>query len=151
VAAAACIAGIIGAGAGLMAGGNALPEGLQIADVGREPLTAALNEVASGDEATLRGESARFRAIASFRDAAQNLCREFELDMASGSTLVSVACRDADWVVRFAVTTAGNDGGYAPASSSEALEAYLTAIQAGSPLSDTEEKAALKKLGGGTE
>lgn len=151
IAAAACVAGIVGVGIGLMAGGSAPPDGLRIADIGRDALAAALNSVATGEETTLAGDAARFRAIASFHDSRQSLCREFELDMADGSTVVSVACRDGGWAVRFAVASAGNEGGYAPASSSETLEAYLAAIQAGAPLSQADERAALEKLGRGAE
>ena len=45
---------------------------------------------------------------------------------ADRSTVMSVACRSGDeWRVSFAVVAPGDAGGYAPASSAEALDAYL--------------------------
>jgi len=147
MAAAACVAGVLGVAAGAMLGGQRESSGLQIANIDSEGLSMALRSIAAGSETTLADATTRFKAIASFRDSEQALCREFELDMADRSTVISVACNEgADWVVRFAVKALGNDSGYAPASSAEALEAYLTAINAGAPLSESDEKQALDKL-----
>ena len=147
LAAAACVAGVLGVAVGFMAGGNSEPNGLRIASVDTKAVTAALQTVPSGSETTLTGEATRFKAIASFRDSQQALCREFEVDMADRSTVTSVACSVGEtWVVRFAVSAPAGSDGYAPASSSEALEAYLAAINAGAPLSEADEKEALQKL-----
>lgn len=147
LAAAASVAAVLGLAAGNMLNGQNESEGLQIADVDRQALSTALRSIPAGSETTLVGDTTRFKAIASFHDSEQNLCREFELDIADRSTLVSVACNEAsEWVLRFAVKAPGTDSGYAPASSSEALEAYLTAISAGQPLSEGEERQALDKL-----
>ncbi|ASY72244.1 anti-sigma factor [Sinorhizobium fredii USDA 205] len=109
-------------------------------------LEEALETVVSGEERQLSGPNQRFRAIATFRDNDQALCREFEVDSPDRSTVVSVACRaGAEWRVTFAVVARGDSGGYAPASSTETLDAYLTAINAGAPL-EAEEEA--KVLGG---
>ncbi|WP_054311729.1 hypothetical protein [Mesorhizobium sp. 1M-11] len=145
VAAAACIAAVLGVAAGLMLGGREPASGLQIAGIENEELATALGSVPSGDEKTL--DSGAFKAVSSFRDSQQALCREFELAIANDSRVSSVACVDAGkWKLRFAVNLPGNDQDYAPASSSEALDAYLAGINAGAPLSAAEEKAALDGL-----
>jgi hypothetical protein len=101
--------------------------------------------VPAGQEIALAA-GGRFRAIATFRDDNGDLCREFELDSADRSTVVSVACNTAgEWRVSFAVTAPGDAGGYAPASSTEALDAYLRAIEAGEPLTSEEEAEALSE------
>ena len=101
----------------------------------------ALGSVVAGEEVTLAAGD-RFRAIATFRDDADNVCREFELDSAGRSTVIAVACNAAgEWRISFAVSAPGDVGGYAPASSTEALDAYLSAIEAGEPLSAEEEAA----------
>lgn len=148
LAAAACIAGVLGGLVGYFAVGSpATPGGLQVADVDRAALVDALRTTPSGEERSMTGQATRFTAIASFHDARQSLCREFELDMADGSQLTSVACNEEnDWRVRFAVNAPGDGAGYAPASSAEALDAYLTAIEAGAPLSGDDEAQALRAL-----
>lgn len=141
---AAIAAGAIGYMAGT--GGNpSSPAGLQVAGLDRPALTRALETVASGEEIDMDGE--RFRAIATFRDDAGTLCREFEVDLSDRNTVVSVACRPENgWNVNFAVVAPGVDSGYAPASSTESLDAYLVAIGAGAPIGDDEERAALEAL-----
>ncbi|TKT74809.1 anti-sigma factor [Aquamicrobium sp. LC103] len=110
-------------------------------------LVEALRTVAAGDERQLAGSNQRFRAIATFRDNAQTLCREFELDSAQSSTVISVACfADPGWRVTFAVVAPADSGGYAPASSTEALDAYLQAIDAAPPMTVEEETQALSSL-----
>lgn len=152
LAAAACIAGVLGLAGGYMAGGPMADDrtgspGLRIADADPDALSTALRTTPSGEERTLPGSAEHFRVIASFHDHQQSLCREFELDMADKSRLTAVACDDnGRWHVRFAVNTPDATAGYAPASSTEALEAYLTAIQAGAALSADEERQALEKL-----
>lgn len=109
-------------------------------------LTAALTTIASGEQIAL-DDGSSFRAIASFQDGGGVFCREFELDQSSGQTLVSVAChKDAAWSLRFAVAASQNDDGFAPASSLEALDGYLTAIEAEEPLSLEAEASALGAL-----
>ncbi|MEO0384356.1 MAG: anti-sigma factor [Pseudomonadota bacterium] len=109
-------------------------------------LTAALTSVASGERIALEDGSS-LKAIASFQDGRGVFCREFELDQSSGQTLVSVAChQDAAWSLRFAVAASQNGDGYAPASSLEALDGYLTAIGAEEPLSLEAEADALSAL-----
>jgi hypothetical protein len=69
------------------------------------------------------------------------------VDSADRSTVVSVACRSgAEWRVTFAVVAPGDSSGYAPASSTEALEAYLLAIDAKPPMEAAEEAQALGAL-----
>lgn len=144
---AASIAAVVGGLAGYWAAGQDDPvqNGLAVAGVASPALAAALETVPAGEEIAL-ATGGRFRAIATFRDA-EDLCREFEFDAADRSTVVSVACSSGGvWRVSFAVAAAGDAGGYAPASSTEALDAYLSAIEAGDPLSTEEEARALAEL-----
>lgn len=147
---AASVAAVIGGLAGYWAGGDrAVPLNTPTLAGGVDrTLQGALASVAAGQEISL-ADGARFRAIASFRGAADELCREFELDSAEGSTIVSVACHaENDWRVNFMVAAAGGSDGYAPASSTDALDAYLSAVEAGEPLSAEDEAAALSALEG---
>lgn len=122
--------------------------GLQMAGIDIKTLHGLLDTVAAGGESEF-GTDQRFKAIASFRDNADTLCREFEVGSADKSTVISVACdKGGRWDVRFAVVAPGEATGYAPASSSEALEAYLAAINAGAALTAEEEKQALAKQQG---
>ncbi|WP_373414232.1 anti-sigma factor [Ensifer aridi] len=149
VAAASLAAVFAGLGGYWLGGRGEPPSGgaLPLAAVSSPPLTEALATVASGEERQLLASNQRFRAIATFRDSAQALCREFELDSADRSTVVSVACRaGSEWRLTFAVAAPGGSGGYAPASSTETLDAYLTAIDAGPPLEAEEEAKALADL-----
>ncbi|RUU26076.1 anti-sigma factor [Mesorhizobium sp. M6A.T.Ce.TU.016.01.1.1] len=146
---AASLAAVIGALAGYWAAGTneRAQGGLWVAGVIRPALGQALETVESGKEIKLAGISDRFRAIATFRNNSRDLCREFEVDSQDRSTVMSVACRSGDeWRVSFAVVAPGDAGGYAPASSAEALDAYLSAIEAGTPMSAEEEIQALTEV-----
>jgi len=149
VALAASVALVAGGVVGYLASGvdDVSPSSsILTADLTNPSLPVALRSVASGDEMDLDGGS-RFRAIASFRDEAGNTCREFEIDYTDTSTAVSVACQsDEQWRVQFTVAASSADDGYAPASSLEALDAYLMAIGAGAPLSADEEQTVLDGL-----
>jgi anti-sigma factor RsiW len=124
-----------------------VPEGLEVAGLNSPALSETLRQVASGEEAVLAGSTDRIRVVASFRDESGALCREFEIDSANRSTVISVACRSNDrWAVNFAVVAPSGDGGYAPASSMEALDTYLATTGAREPLSREDEAAALRSL-----
>ena len=126
---AASVALVVGGLAGFMIG--QAPDdgagGLTTARFDQPGLAEALRTVAAGDEITLKESGDRLRMIASFRDVDDQLCREFEIDRPDRTTFVSVACRAGDnWSVQFTVAAASqNDSRYAPASSLEALDAYL--------------------------
>jgi hypothetical protein len=110
-------------------------------------LERALSTVASGGQSLLDGGVGEFRAIASFRDGSERLCREFELEDPSAAAFVGVACADGEsWRVTFAMTTAVDEGGYAPASSLDVLDSYLSGIEAEAPMSAEEENAALSQI-----
>lgn len=121
--------------------------GLQVAGLNDAAITEALGSLPSGKTVEL-DNGARLVTIATFRDADDRLCREFEHDQTGGSTVVAVACRSDDtWDVRFAIAAATADSdGYAPASSLETLDAYMAATGASSPLSVEDEGAALQSL-----
>lgn len=119
----------------------------QLAALDAAPVLTALEDLPSGEEREL-AEAGRIAMIASFSNDAGEFCREFEYDPPAGRTVVSVSCHDgADWGLRLAVMAAPVDaGGYAPASSLDTLDAYLTVIGAGAPMSADEEEAALRRL-----
>jgi anti-sigma-K factor RskA len=120
--------------------------GLSIASLDDPALVSALETDQAGARTQI-GDRAEVAVIASFLGADGSLCREFEHDSA-GRTVVAVAChRDEAWTLEFAVAAAASDAsGYAPASSLEALDAWMIATEAGPPLSDAEEAAALDDL-----
>jgi hypothetical protein len=145
------IAASIALGVGFLSGwtgstGDQPTGGLSIASLDNPALILALDTEKAGARTQI-GEGAEVAMIASFLDQDGSLCREFEQDTA-GRTMVAVAChRDEAWSVEFAVATAAPDAdGYAPASSLDALDAWLNASEAGPPLSDAEEAAALDAL-----
>ncbi len=145
---AAALALAVGLGAGLFMGGERpTPGGLQVAALSDPEISGALAVLASGESRVLSNGS-RIALIATFNDNSQSLCREFEYARTGGSTVVSVACRDGTgWEVMLAVTAApSGDTGYAPASSLETLDAYLTATGAQAPLSARDEARALEGL-----
>lgn len=142
---AASIAAVAGGVAGYWVAGGAGPTdgGASVAGRVDAELGEALASIPASQEIVL-ADGTRFRAIASFRNDLTELCREFELDSADRSTTVSVACQTGGvWAVNFMVAAAGGTDGYAPASSTDALDAYLSAIEAGEPLSPEDEAAAL--------
>jgi anti-sigma factor RsiW len=147
---AASVALLVGAVGGVVAGLSLRPAeapgGLGVALLEEPGIDAALGRLAAGERgAAGAGEVA---IIASFLTADGAFCREFEYDAPDGATLVSVACRaDGGWQTQLAVVTGSTGaGGYAPASSLETLDAYLTAIGAGAPMSAAEEAAQLSAL-----
>jgi hypothetical protein len=113
-------------------------------------LTDALATLAAGERTTLP-DGTELAMVASFRAPDGALCREFETLRANTDTLVSVACHgDAGtgpaWDVRFALAAAPDSGGYAPASSIEALEVWLEVTGMGESLTLEDEAAALAGL-----
>ncbi len=145
---AASIALAIGLGAGLLyQGGKVADQALDIAAITDPAISDALNTLTSGESVPL-DDGGRIEAIATFRAEDNALCREFEHDRSGGTAVISIACHDgSDWQVRLAIAAVGaDDTGYAPASSLEALDAYLTATNAGAPLASDEEAAALAEL-----
>ena len=146
------IAASVALAVGVLGGWIGKPESggtgeISVAVIDEAALVEALGIVKSGERREI-GVGTGFTAIASFRDGAGQLCREFEQDRSGVDTVVAVACRADDaWTVRFAVASAATeDAGYIPASSLDTLDAWLSAIEAGAPLSDDEEAAALSGL-----
>ncbi|MDQ6437858.1 anti-sigma factor [Mesorhizobium sp. LHD-90] len=145
--AASLVAALVGGFLGfrLEQGGDIPPRGDIIAGIDSPALRQALASVPSGQEQQV--DEHRFRAIATFTDRRQETCREFELDSETRSTVIAVACAaEGGWRVDFAVAAPGDSSGYAPASSTEALDAYLGAIEAAAPMAAAEEAAALKAI-----
>lgn len=146
---AASVALAVGALGGILAGlGLRDDEGPnpRIAVLDDPVMATALNTFAAGERGAAGG--GEMEIIASFLSGDGTFCREFEYDTQQDGTIVSVACmEEAGWQTRFAVMTPrANDGSYTPASSLEALDAYLSAIGAGAPMSAETEAAHLSQL-----
>lgn len=124
-----------------------IDQALHVTGLEHPAFLAALDDLPSGKSREITG-GGEVAAIASFTNAQGELCREIEYRPLAGRTIVSVSCfEETSWSVRFAVAaTTADDTGYAPASSLETLDAYLSASQAGAPLSPDAEAAALGKL-----
>lgn len=138
----AVAAGFIGYQLGQMPG--AAPAGSDISGFSSAEIAGVLDSAASGDEVAIADGAGRVRLISSFNEQSGALCREYEVDRSAGASVVAVSCRnDGDWAMRFAVAAPAGGDGYAPASSLDALEAYLGAIEAGPALTEEEERAAL--------
>ncbi len=110
-------------------------------------LAAALDSQASGQDIPLSTGSV-LHVISTFRDERGALCREYQLNDRENSTLTIACRRDGEWLPRLALTSPQPADGYVPASSQEAIDAYLASIHAGAPLSAEEERAALAGGGG---
>jgi hypothetical protein len=140
------IAAAIALAAGLFVGMQTAqtPGGSQLAGLGQPGVTDALGQLPSGERKPLKG-GGEMVVIGSFLTGDGALCREFEYDGPDGRTLVSVACREGkDWETRLTIAAQASDDGYAPASSLETLDAWLTATEASAVLSPEEEMAALQ-------
>ena len=107
----------------------------------------ALNRVESGGSIVLKS-GATLNMIASFADAEDTLCREFDYEAITGSSIVSVACHlDNTWHSKIAiVTNSDQSGDFAPASSLEALETWLMSSGLGETLDPTEEIKRLERV-----
>ncbi|UXT51140.1 hypothetical protein FY136_17680 [Agrobacterium tumefaciens] len=136
--AASILAVITGIG-GFMAGRGSIESGLSL----EHTLSAALDRQPSGSDTAL-GQSEALRIVSSFVDGRGELCREYELKRQQDST-TAIACRSGNmWITRLALSSPRADG-YVPASSQEMIDAYLTSIEAGGPLSAAEEQRLLAR------
>lgn len=107
-------------------------------------LNEALETLLSGGDRALSGAE-NLHMIASFRDAEGHFCREYELKSAEAVT-TAVACHGAaGWQTRFALSNPVAEG-YVPASTEDTLDAFLSAIGAGAPLSPEQETADIESL-----
>lgn len=104
---------------------------------------AALTSLPSGETDELEdGQS--LTLIASYRDPAGTLCREYETRSGTSMT-IRIACRTGEgWQARFAENVTASEG-YVPATGEIAsLDAFLSDAALGSPLSAEEERLALE-------
>lgn len=110
-------------------------------------IAVALSSAVSGTSSVL-GSGATLNVIASFVDADDTLCREFDYEAENGSSIVSVACRVNDtWRPKIAITTSHDQAAtFAPASSLDALETWLSTSGFGDPLEPAMEMQRLETL-----
>lgn len=130
---------VVGLGGFLLGQSTAVaPDGANLA------LNQALETLPSGGDRAL-SEAESLHMIASFRDAEGHLCREYERKAADAVT-TAVACHGpAGWQTRIALTNPVAEG-YVPASTTDTLDAFLSGIGAGAPLSPQEEIADIEAL-----
>jgi hypothetical protein len=143
VAMAASLATIAIATAGYLAGRQGLwaqQATGPIAHLGDPQISHLLSETVSGQEQTL--PAGRLRVISTYRMADGSLCREFKLQVPSG-TADAVACRRDGWIVTFALASATMNSAYVPSDGSDLMAAYLQNAGAGQPLVDGAELKAL--------
>lgn len=135
---------VAGVGGYLAGRGGAPSSGdTTMAWLGDPAVSKALDTMPSGGN--VQTGSGKMKLVSSFRDQAGTFCREFEL--ADTSTIVSIACRsDGRWNLRLAVAAPTAGSQYVPAGAAETVDAYLSTIEAGAPLSATDEAEALQTL-----
>lgn len=111
-----------------------------IGQLGTPEVRRALSEGLSGQDQNL--SIGRMRVISTFRIANGSLCREFKLQVLSGSSN-AVACRERDWVITFATTSAAANDAYVPSDGADLMASYLQNVGAGAPLLGSDESNAL--------
>ncbi|OOG71408.1 anti-sigma factor family protein [Sinorhizobium sp. A49] len=135
---------VVGGVGGYFAGGAGTTDvgSLQVAGLVDPVVSGILDQRASGEEIAI-GEG-RVRLISTFEASGEQICREYEMKRPDQPDFVSVACRNAGgWQTQLAIVTPESGEGFAPASSLETVDAYLTSIGAGAPLEAEAEKKAL--------
>ena len=147
---AASITLAIGVAAGLALGPFGAPQTAPpfgLAALADPEISVSLSGAASGTSSVL-GSGATLNVIASFVDADDTLCREFDYEAADGPSIVSVACRVNDtWRPKIAIAASHEQAGtFAPASSLDALETWLSTSGFGDPLDPAIEKQRLADL-----
>lgn len=112
-------------------------------------VSAALDSVGSG-EGTQLGDGQELTVIASYRNGAGELCREYEIFGGELIPELRVACHEGaeGWNTRFSLTTGEPGSAYLPASGEEeALDSFLSESGAMAPMTLEEEASALSALG----
>lgn len=130
--------------AGSRSGGDLPSGGLAVVAAGdeRKAFDQALQSAPSGSARPL-ADGARVSVVATFRDRAGLVCREFQVERPD-TAIAGVACRTGDrWSVGFATAQAAASGGFQPAGASATLDAFLTEHGASAPMSAEEEAAVL--------
>lgn len=141
---AALIAGVLGY---WLASGGAPGAGYyQVAGIADPELAAILSKLPSGEKARL-GAGEEVSMISSFYRGDQALCREFTIARPEKGDHLAVACRNAGaWSIDLALRTGGGGAdAYQPASSAEAVDAFLNALGAGPAIEGQAEVDALDK------
>lgn len=123
-------------------GGQANIGSPQVAGLVDRDIADILDQRASGEEIVVG--DARVRLVSTFQASGEQVCREYEMKLSDQQDFVSVACRSpAGWQTQLAIATPESGEGFAPASSLETVDSYLTSIGAGAPLEAEAEKKAL--------
>lgn len=118
-----------------------------VAELADPDIAPALSVIASGSTEHLKS-GAVLNVIASFENSNGNLCREFDYESTEGTSIVSVACHsDGQWLPKIAILTGGTaQTAYAPASSLDALESWVTSYGLGDPLDAEAEQKMLTDI-----
>lgn len=141
---AASLAAFAIATGGYLAGRQGLPRSSSdpIANLATPDVSRILSESPSGQDKDL--PFGRMRVISTFRMANGSLCREFKLQVPSG-TSNAVACRDRAWVITFAIASAATDELYVPSDGADLIATYLQNAGAGEPILGSAEMKALSE------
>eukprot|EP01034_Spumella_vulgaris_P005874 gene5874-7491_t len=123
---------VVGGVGGYFAGGAGRTdvEGPQVAGLVDPIVSGILDQRASGEEIVV-GDG-QVRLVSTFTAGGEQICREYEMKRPDQPDFVSIACRSAaGWQTQLAMVTPETGEGFAPASSLETVDAYLTSIGAG--------------------
>lgn len=116
-------------------------------------VASALDNLASG-EGTQLGEDQELTLVASYRNGAGELCREYEIFGGALAPELRVACHTGGdgWVTRFSAVLGEPGAAYVPAEGGlESLDAFLSETGALAPMTVEEETSALSALAGGDD
>src|SRR5262249_54563668 len=117
-------------------------DGVEVGKLASASLVASLANVPTGSVDESGGTS--FRAISSFKSAEGTLCREFSFTDAAGDRHAIPRRQPAGWAGPFALfEPRGRNDEYGPGDGNDLVNAYLTRIGAGAPLSARAEAEAL--------
>lgn len=145
---AAALVLVIGGSGGYLIG-SALPARVpaEFTSIEDPAIIQALSEIPSGKTIDVPGTGRTIEPVLSFQLQDGTLCREYKLKGPDAGGLVSIACLERNrWRTHLLMAATRPEEGFVPAGSDETIDAYLSSIQAGTPLDDAAEDAALKSI-----
>lgn len=119
----------------------------EFASISDPDIIQALTEIPSGKTIDVPGTGKTIEPILSFRLEDGTLCREYTLKGPNAKGVVSIACLEHDrWNTHLLMAATRPEDRFVPAGSAETIDAYLTSIQAGSPLDGDAEDEVLRSI-----